>query len=454
MKQKSKPFGTLTAKLTILLAVVLVGRTLWAIGRPEANYHPYTIASVMLELFCLGMCAAVYIVVSRNYSHRSFQTLFLCMLAMVGAGMLGDICTWGVGLESFSWFPAVHAVGSFLRDAMGFPLLVVYSIYLLSYIKEDAEELTGYGWLVSGLCADGFFLVIINQITSRSETAPWYLWDMPWLFFFFLALPMAVNIGIIYSFRTMLTNRKAITFIFYELLVLSTVALDILLVKATFAYSVAVFSMIQIYVSVQIEYEKQQEERLIQQRVAIMLSQIQPHFLYNVLTSIRALCRIDPRQAETALVDFTNYLRANLNSLKDEQCVPFTRELEHTHHYTELEKMRYGQDLTVVYNTPVIQFSLPALTLEPIVENAVRHGVMQREQGGTVTITTAEDAQHYLITVADDGVGFDTTRIGQMGSIHVGLVNVRQRLESMCGGELTIRSQPDKGTVAVISIPK
>lgn len=452
--EQSKRVGFLVAKGLILLAVILMLRTLWTIGRPGAAYHSYTVASVMVELFCLVMCASVYLAVGRAYSKRLFQTLFLWMLALTAIGMLGDICTWGIGLENFFWYGAAHAVGSFLRDAMGFPLLVVYSIYLLSYVKNDAEELVGYGWLVSGLCVDGFFLVVINQITSRSTTQYWYLWELPWLFFFFLALPMAVNIGIIYSFRTMLTNRKAITFIFYELLVLATVALDIILVEATFAYSVAAFSMIQIYVSVQIEYEKQQEEQLVRQRIAIMLSQIQPHFLYNVLTSIRVLCRIDPKKAETALVEFTSYLRANLNSLKDERCVPFSQELEHTRHYAELEKMRYGEDLRIVFNTPVTQFSLPSLTLEPIVENAVRHGVMQREQGGTVTITTTENNQHYFITVEDDGVGFDTEHTDQTGGDHVGLTNVRQRIEHMCGGELSIRSVPGEGTLAMISIPK
>lgn len=454
MKRKERvAFGA--AGLVIALAACLMGRTVWAIGRPGAGYHPYTVASVMVELFFLMMSSAVYMgVVRGGRSKRLFQTLFLWMLALAGIGMLGDIFAWGVGLEDFSWYGAAGALGSFLRDAMGFPLLVVYSIYLLSYVKNDAEELVGYGWLVSGLCADGLFLVLIDQVTSRSETLPWFLWDYPWLFFFFLAVPMVVNICIIYSFRTMLTNRKAITFIFYELLVLGTVMVDILLVEATFAYSVAAFSMILIYVSVQIEYEKQQEERLLHQRISIMLSQIQPHFLYNVLTSIRALCRIDPAKAETALVEFTSYLRGNLNSLKDERCIPFSQELEHTRHYTELEKMRYGNDLKVVFQTPVTAFSLPTLTLEPIVENAVRHGVMQRENGGTVTIRTGEERSRYLVVITDDGVGFDPGTLLRLGREHVGLMNVRERLTAMCGGELEIRSTPGQGTEVVISIPK
>ena len=87
----------------------------------------------------------------------------------------------------------------------------------------------------------------------------------------------------------------------------------------------------------QIDYEKQQEEQLLQQRISIMLSQIQPHFLYNALTSIRALCRTDAHKAEQALTDFTRYLRGNLNSLSNTGCIPFLQELEHTKHYVDLE---------------------------------------------------------------------------------------------------------------------
>lgn len=140
-----------------------------------------------------------------------------------------------------------------------------------------------------------------------------------------LAMPMVVNIGIILNFRRMLTNRKAISFLFYELLVAAAVVVDTVIGEITLAHVVVAFCLIQIYITVQIEYEKQQEEQLLQQRISIMISQIQPHFLYNVLTSIRALCRIDAREAESALTDFTLYLRGNLDSLSNTGCIPFCR---------------------------------------------------------------------------------------------------------------------------------
>ena len=185
----------------------------------------------------------------------------------------------------------------------------------------------------------------------------------------------------------------------------------------------------------------------------VLEAQIQPHFLYNVLTSIRALCRIDARKAESALTDFTLYLRGNLDSLSNTGCIPFLQELQHTKHYVDLEKMRFGRDLTVLFNTPVTQFSLPPLTLEPIVENAVRHGVMQRLQGGTVIISTSETESDFVVTVSDDGIGFDAEQLAAGGK-HIGLWNVRERLAAVCGGHMEIESGIDKGTNVTMCIPK
>ena len=132
---------------------------------------------------------------------------------------------------------------------------------------------------MGGLCADGLFLVIISQITARSRTQPWHLWDHPWVFLFFLSVPVVVTLGIIFYFRRMLTNRKAVSFLFYELVVLAAIAVDIVLVKMTLAYTVAALSLLSLYVSVQMEYEKQQEEALVRQRVGIMRRQSRPHLL-------------------------------------------------------------------------------------------------------------------------------------------------------------------------------
>jgi signal transduction histidine kinase len=195
------------------------------------------------------------------------------------------------------------------------------------------------------------------------------------------------------------------------------------------------------------------KNELTQSRISVMLSQIQPHFLYNSLVAIRELCLIDAQAAHKTVTEFSNYLRGNLDSLSITKPIPFAREINHVENYLELEKRRFESRLRIVYDISVREFMLPALTLQLIVENAVRHGVTKRQEGGTVTISTAETEKDWVITVADDGVGFSPGEAHD-DRIRMGIENVRNRLASMCGGSLDIQSTPGVGTTAVILIPK
>jgi sensor histidine kinase YesM len=186
-----------------------------------------------------------------------------------------------------------------------------------------------------------------------------------------------------------------------------------------------------------------------------MLSQIQPHFLYNSLVAIQELCLIDPETASKAVGEFSNYLRGNLDSLSIKRPIPFEHELRHVKAYLSLEKKRFGEKLNINYDISYLCFNIPALTLQPIAENAVQHGVTKREDGGTVTVSVKEAETEAVITVIDDGVGFDRNCASrQDGRLHLGIENVRSRLAFMCNGTLTIQSEPDVGTTAVITVPK
>ncbi|MGN0490630.1 sensor histidine kinase [Ruminococcus sp.] len=202
-----------------------------------------------------------------------------------------------------------------------------------------------------------------------------------------------------------------------------------------------------------LRYQEMQNEML-QMRVSIMVSQIQPHFLYNSLTSIAQLCEKNPSKAKKATIEFSEYLRRNMNSLKEQAPVPFESELKHLETYLSLEKMRFGDELNVEYDIETTDFLIPSLTVQPLVENAVKHGVGMKEDGGTVTIATKEFDDRYEVIVSDDGVGFDTSKKPNNGRTHVGMENVRNRLKTMCNALLNIESTVGKGTVATITIPK
>lgn len=198
----------------------------------------------------------------------------------------------------------------------------------------------------------------------------------------------------------------------------------------------------------------QLEKELAEDRINIMLSQIQPHFLYNALVSIAQLCEKDPAQAKQATITFSDYLRGNMNTLKEKKPVPFAQELEHLKSYTELEKMRFGDLLNVAWDIQATQFSIPVLTVQPLVENAIKHGVGMKEDGGTVRIATKEYPDHFEVIVSDDGVGFGPESKMSDGRSHIGIENVRHRLLMQSHATLVIESAPGIGTVATIILPK
>lgn len=202
------------------------------------------------------------------------------------------------------------------------------------------------------------------------------------------------------------------------------------------------------------QHTLQMERELQNSRISIMLSQIKPHFLYNALTVIQALCGIDPAAAENAVSEFSDYLRGNMSALTEEKPIPFLKELEHTKHYLTLEQLRFGDQLRVEFDLGPTLFRLPTLSLQPLVENAIRHGVRGKSEGvGTVRISTRETPTCYEVAVMDDGPGFDPASAPQ-DSTHVGITNVRRRMQLMCGGSLMIESAPGAGTHATLRIPK
>ncbi len=211
------------------------------------------------------------------------------------------------------------------------------------------------------------------------------------------------------------------------------------------------------YIWLHFQFVREHERALqAEQRIQIMMTQIRPHFLYNSLTVIQELCRSDPAQAEEATVQFANYLRGNMDALQTTAPIPFARELEHTRQYLALEKMRFEEKLTVRYDIPCMSFTLPILTLQPIVENAVRHGVRGNADGkGEVLIATREYPDRYEITVTDNGPGCEPEKQEKdPGKSHVGIQNVRERLAQMCGGSLRVESTPGTGTTVTVTLPK
>ena len=197
-----------------------------------------------------------------------------------------------------------------------------------------------------------------------------------------------------------------------------------------------------------------QRAALANSRAKIMMSQIQPHFLYNTLNAIYYLIEKDPTTAQKAVNDFSEYLRMNIDTLSISEPVEFEKELKHIETYLWIEKMRFDDDLNIIYEINTKDFLIPALSIQPFVENAVKHGICKKEDGGTLWIRTFRGDRKTIIEVEDNGVGFDTTKKREDdGRSHVGVDNSRQRIETVMGGTINVESVIGVGTKVTITIP-
>ena len=188
------------------------------------------------------------------------------------------------------------------------------------------------------------------------------------------------------------------------------------------------------------------EEKNKEARIKIMLSQIKPHFIYNSLSAISTLISIDPDKASAALDDFTEYLRINLSSLTEKSLIFFEDELKHIETYLSLEKMRFGNRVHVIYDIKAREFYVPPLSIQPIVENAVKHGILKKTDGGTLTVRSYETERAYVVEIIDDGIGFDLSGVNFEKNVHFGINNIKYRIKEMCGGDVVINSEVGRGT--------
>ena len=280
------------------------------------------------------------------------------------------------------------------------------------------------------------FFCLIKEYTSANKTARWMHLGMGLLLFAFEADVIATAAG------------------FWEGGFISKYVFFILFVAALFVVLRLIPESINAAEKAKaLELQRSRlEAELKESRISIMLSQIQPHFIYNTLGTIERMCLKDPKKAFDLVRNFSLYLRGNFSELDSVAPIRFEEELNHIEYYVNIEKVRFP-DMSIEYDVKATEFVLPALSVQPLVENAIKHGLMRLESGGTVLVRSYETPTHFCVEVKDDGVGFDTS-LPIDEKMHVGLRNIRGRLNAMVNGDLILESKPGVGTKAVIMIPK
>jgi two-component system sensor histidine kinase ChiS len=202
-------------------------------------------------------------------------------------------------------------------------------------------------------------------------------------------------------------------------------------------------------------------EEAVHSEMAFLQAQIKPHFLYNALNTIISLSLDEPRTSQNLLIHLSRYLRGSFDFRNKQKLVPLRKELELTEAYLQIERARFGERLTVVYDVEdEAACLLPPTTLQPLVENAVRHGVTKRAAGGTIAVAVKAEGEETVITVEDDGIGMDESKASSVllakepeGESGVGLRNIHKRLLQLYGRGLDIDSRAGAGTKVTLRVP-
>lgn len=367
-------------------------------------------------------------------------TAYLMGRPGVGIGLLLKFCDWT----------------SYTLSAL---MNVTFTLYISGYLKAKGKNMNRFilpVFVCSGLSV---LLAFISQVTGLYS----YFdlnnnYQQGTLFWIALIPPMLslfVLLTVVLRCLNDLNRREGIALLAYAIVPIVCSIVEILVGDLWLSYFAASITLFLVYLNMQVDmhrHMKEQEAALTQTRIAAMVSQIQPHFIFNALSAIVRLC--DNSDASKALTTFAEYLRGNMDALSRKEPVPFQWELKHIKKYLWLEQLRFGNKLKVVYEIQTDAFDLPVLSVQPLVENAVRHGVTKRIEGGTVTIRTEENESSYRIIVADDGVGFDVRLLSEQDQSHVGIENAKRRIEMLSAGTVQIHSMPGCGTTAVIDIQK
>lgn len=346
----------------------------------------------------------------------------------------------------------------------------IYLLYLFakSEMKQINPSRLTNGWIRFCMAASLFYGIIIASSLVFHQffyfTAD-NVYQRTGLFIYTQIVPIVIELG---NLVILIVKRKEISremlhvYVLFVLLPFIGIVAEAFTTGISVIYLMTTLSLAIMYIVIQrnaIRIIIEQERKLAEDKTYTMLSQLQPHFLYNSLTAIMAI-EGNPPKTKRAIADFAKYLRGNLDSLNHFEMIPFEQELVHIENYVNLEKLRFEEKLRVDYRIETTDFRVPVLSVQMMVENAIKHGITPKPGGGTVKITVKESINCYKIIVEDNGVGFQMenhpgeqkTNAANERS-HVGIKNTMHRLQVLAGASLKIDSTPGVGTKAIITIP-
>jgi len=371
-------------------------------------------------------------------------------------------------------------VTNFVVFLCGYLLVIEASHYVARVVTKNSGEYDGgFSNAVTVIELAGILLLICSRIFkfyyAFDENNRYYRLDNHWIMIF-----IAI-IGIILIFADTVVHFKnlrliqSVSFISYEV----TPILALLFQVTNYGISLytlvitvnVVFMCLSYFIDnsyrFRVEERRLDQERIMilekevelnEEKVKLYHSQIQPHFIFNTLTLLRSYLG-DPEKAEDILNSFTAFLRNTVDMFSERECVPITRELGIVENYLFLGKERFGDKLDLQVTMADTEFEIPPFTIQTVVENAIVHGIRGNKDGkGTLFLRSYRTNEYHVVEVEDNGVGFDVSILDNSEYMdiehkHIGLINIKKRLELMSKGRMEITSTIGEGTLVKILIP-
>ena len=411
----------------------------------------YMLAGALLVMMVIGIALSAFMPALDKWNKRYFIILF-SLLFLCTVSFFFDVLTWedptkaveariiyqfeGLFLSTPVFIPTLfllHSCGEKLKSSLLFKAVIVLQIIYI-FFSVSAQ-----------------FKGAVYYVTQDNQFVCGPLWALSLVP---LILIMILNIAGVIRRRKKLSKKYYIGLLVYLLPMTAAIIIHMCIsveLYIVFGMALLVLIMFGLILSDNMDQFMRQQREIANQRASVMVLQMRPHFIYNTMVTIYYLCKQDADKTQQVTKDFTDYLRKNFTAIASENTIPFTEELRHTQAYLAVEKAQHEDNLFMEFDTPHTRFRVPPLTLQPLVENAVKHGLNIEGDPLHIYVKTRLTKNGSEIIVENDGPGFNPADDNKP---HIALNNIRQRLEMMCKGTLKITPRDGGGTVVTVFIPK
>ena len=425
--------------------------------------------NISMSIICLIYTCILLLECKNEYNYikvnsRAFVYIVCMNLGLLLVNIIYFLCAKCLYVAHHDIFLVVDRVLFNVYVCVYYFIIILFTNFVMVNIKRSTEKVeSGFKWfmiIVLFVCIASAIIwifpstnnLLVEKMECECNPDSFYLIGQIGGY-----ICVTILVYLILRYRKDLGKDKTIAFLIFALAPFSTslfrfVSKDIQYMPIAISLTLM---LMHVYISNSIMNTMRAQEKIIlEDRMNMLVEEVKPHFIFNVLNSVYYLCEESPNEAREAVGRLSEYVRRNLENVNEGLTIDISDEILQVKNYVELEKFRFQDMVKAEYYIKDVSFKVPTLSIQPIVENSIKHGLNKKDEGGTVKIVVDETENFYIIKVEDDGIGFDVEKVKTDGKTHIGLENVSERFKYICHAKMTVESEEGKGTVVIVRIPK